>query len=162
LAAGLPVAVVNPRQARDFARVTERLAKTDRLDAEVLARFAEAIRPTPRAVPDEEAREFAAILARRRQIVGMRTAEKNRLSATSKPMRKRIEAHSRWLEKELSRTDRDLDEDAAVVQDIVNARLRQVGQVDAVGFAGNNGHCFHQEFLLMVGLPLWSTALLLL
>ena len=110
-AAGLPVAVANPRQVRDFARATGRLAKTDRLDAEVLARFAEAVRPEARAVPNEEAREFAAILARRRQIVGMLTAEKNRLgSAASKPVKKRIEAHVRWLEKELSRTDRDLDE----------------------------------------------------
>jgi len=109
-AAGLPVAVVNPRQARDFARATGRLAKTDRIDAEVLARFAEAVRPAPRAVPDEKAQEFSAILARRRQVVGMLTAEKNRRgAATSKPVKKRIEAHVRWLEKELARTDSDLD-----------------------------------------------------
>lgn len=111
VAAGVPVALVNPRQARDFARATGRLAKTDRIDAEILARFAEAVRPEPRVVPDEEARAFAEILARRRQVIGMLTAEKNRLgSATSKPVRKRIETHVRWLEKELSRTDRDLDE----------------------------------------------------
>ena len=111
-AAGLPVAVVNPRQARDFARATGRLAKTDRIDAEVLARFAEAVRPVPRAVLDEEARALGEILARRRQIVGMLTAESNRLgAATTTPVRKRIvEAHVRWLEKELARTDRDLDE----------------------------------------------------
>jgi transposase len=110
-AAGMPVAVVNPRQVRDFARATGRLAKTDRIDAEILARFAEAVRPSVRPVPDEEAREFAAILVRRRQIVGMLTAEKNRLGATaSKPLKKRIEAHIRWLEKELERTDDDLDE----------------------------------------------------
>jgi transposase len=76
-----------------------------------LARFAEAVRPSPKALPDEEAREFSAILSRRRQIVGMLTAEKNRLSASaSKAVRERIEAHVRWLEKELSRTDRELDE----------------------------------------------------
>jgi transposase len=110
-AAGMPVAVVNPRQVRDFARATGRLAKTDRIDAEILARFAEAVRPSVRPVPDEEAREFAAILVRRRQIVGMLTAEKNRLGATaSKPLKKRIEAHIRGLEKELERTDDDLDE----------------------------------------------------
>ncbi|QYJ16056.1 IS110 family transposase ISMno7 [Rubrobacter xylanophilus DSM 9941] len=109
-AVGLPVAVVNPRQARDFARATGRLAKTDKLDAEILARFAEAVGPEPRPVPDEEAREFAEVLARRRQLVGMLTAEKNRLgSATAEPVKKRIEAHVRWLEKELARTDRDLD-----------------------------------------------------
>jgi transposase len=110
-ATGMPVAVVNPRQARDFARATGRLAKTDRIDAEILARFAEAVRPTVRPIPDEEAQEFAAILVRRRQIVGMLTAEKNRLGATaSKALKKRIEAHIRWLEKELERTDNDLDE----------------------------------------------------
>ena len=110
-ARGLPVAVVNPRQARDFARATGRLAKTDRLDAAVLARFAEAVRPSPKVLADEEARECQAILSRRRQIVGMLTAEKNRLGAsTSEAVRGRIEAHIRWLEKELSRTDRELDE----------------------------------------------------
>ncbi len=110
-AAGIPVAVVNPRQARDFARATGKLAKTDSIDAEVLAHFAEAVRPTPKAVPDEEARELSAILARRRQLVEMLTAEKNRLHATTaKPVKKRIEAHIRWLEKELKRTDKDLDE----------------------------------------------------
>ena len=82
-AAGLPVAVVNPRQVRDFARATGRLAKTDALDAQVLARFAEAVRPEPKALPDEEAALFAAILARRGQIVGMLTAEKNLLSSTA-------------------------------------------------------------------------------
>lgn len=110
-ASGIALFVVNPRQARDFAKATGRLAKTDRLDAFVLAHFAQAIRPTPRAIPDAEAREFQEILARRRQIIRMATAEKNRLGAsTSKAVRGRIQAHIRWLEKELSRTDRDLDE----------------------------------------------------
>lgn len=111
VAAGLAVAVVNPRQARDFARATGRLAKTDVLDAESLARFAEAVRPEPKPLPDEEAHAFGEILARRRQIVGMLVAEKNRLgAATTKPVKGRIEAHVRWLQKELARTDRDLDE----------------------------------------------------
>jgi transposase len=110
-ASGVALFVVNPRQARDFARATGKLAKTDRIDAFVLARFAEAIRPTPRAIPGPEAREFQEILARRRQIIRMMTAEKNRLGATtSKAVRGRIQAHVRWLQKELSRTDRDLDE----------------------------------------------------
>ncbi len=88
-AAGLPVAVVNPRQARDFARATGRLAKTDRIDAQILARFAQAVRPAPRPVPEEEAQALAEITARRRQVVGMHTAEKNRLgAATTKPVRK--------------------------------------------------------------------------
>ncbi len=109
-AAGLAVAVVNPRQVRDFARATGRLAKTDALDAGVLARFAEAIQPTPKALPDEEMRALQGILARRRQLVGMLTAENNRLPTAPKPVAKRIAAHIRWLEKELSRTDGDLDE----------------------------------------------------
>jgi transposase len=110
-ASGVALFVVNPRQARDFAKATGKLAKTDRIDAFVLAHFAQAIRPTPRAIPDQEAREFQEILARRRQIVRMTTAEKNRLGATSsKAVRERIQAHVRWLEKELSRTDGDLDE----------------------------------------------------
>jgi transposase len=106
----LPVAVVNPRQVRDFARATGRLAKTDRIDASILARFAEAIRPAPKPLPDEEIRALQGILARRRQLVGMLTAENNRLPTVTKPVAKRIAAHIRWLEKELSGTDRDLEE----------------------------------------------------
>jgi transposase len=107
---GLPVAVVNPRQVRDFARATGRLAKTDRIDASILARFAEAIRPSPKPLPDEEIRALQGILARRRQLVGMLTAENNRLHSATKPVAKRIAAHIRWLEKELSGTDGDLKE----------------------------------------------------
>jgi len=108
--AGLPVTVVNPRQVRDFARATGRLAKTDKIDAEVLARFAEAIRPSPKPLPDEETRALQGILARRRQLLGMLTAENNRLPSATKPVAKRIAAHIRWLEKELERTNGDLDE----------------------------------------------------
>ena len=108
---GLAVAVVNPRQARDFARATGKLAKTDRIDAESLARFAEAVCPAPRPILDEEARALGEILARRRQLVGMLTAEKNRLlTATTRRVKKRIEAHIRWLEKELTRANGDLQE----------------------------------------------------
>jgi transposase len=108
-AAGLAVAVVNPRQVREFARATGRLAKTDALDAEVLAHFAQAIQPAPRPLPDEEIRTLQGILARRRQLVGMLTAENNRLHSATKPVAKRIAANVRWLEKELSRTDGELD-----------------------------------------------------
>jgi len=103
-AAGLPIAVVNPRQARDFARATGRLAKTDRIDAEVLARFAQAVRPAPRPVTEEEVQALAEITARPRQVVGMLTAEKNRLgAATAKPVRGRIEAHARARKDALGR-----------------------------------------------------------
>ncbi len=107
---GIAVAVVNPRQARDFAKATGRLAKTDKIDAEVLARFAGAVGPKPSVIPDEEARALQAILARRRQLLAMLVAEKNRLGMAPEPVAMRIRAHVRWLEKELDRTDRDLDE----------------------------------------------------
>ena len=108
-AAGLPVVVVNPPQMRDFARATGRLAKTDRIDASILARFAEAVRPAPKPLPDREIRALQAIVARRRQLLGMIAAENNRLSSATKAVGKRIKAHIRWLEKELSRTERDLE-----------------------------------------------------
>jgi len=107
--AQLPVVVVNPRQVRDFAKATGQLAKTDRIDAEVMARFAEVIRPPLRPLPDEVSLELRALIARRRQLIEMMVAEKNRLSAASKAVRKRIEAHIRWLETELDRADKDLD-----------------------------------------------------
>jgi transposase len=107
--AQLPVVVVNPRQVRDFAKALGQLAKTDRIDAEVLARFAEAIRPPLRPLPDKVSLELRALIARRRQLIEMMVAEKNRLSTASKAVRKRIEAHIRWLETELDRADKDLD-----------------------------------------------------
>jgi transposase len=109
--ARIAVAVVNPRQARGFAKATATLAKTDRIDAEVLARFAAAVGPKPSGIPDEEARALQAILVRRRQLWGMLVAEKNRLlMAPEAVVAGRIAAHVRWLEKELIRTDRELDE----------------------------------------------------
>jgi len=108
--AELPVVVVNPRQVRDFAKATGQLAKTDTIDAEVLARFAEAVRPALRALPDEMSLELRALIARRRQITEMIVAESNRLSAASKSVSKRIDAHIRWLEAELERADKDLDQ----------------------------------------------------
>jgi transposase len=110
-ASGIPVAVVNPRKVRDFAKATGTLAKTDRIDAYVLARFAEALKPEPKALPDEEAVLLGEIIDRRRQLIGMLVAENNRLSATvSSPVKKRVRAHLRWLEKELKRAERDLED----------------------------------------------------
>ena len=108
--AELPVVVVNPRQVRDFAKATGQLAKTDRIDAQVLARFAQAVRPALRPLPDEVSWELRAGVTRRRQITEMIVAERNRLGAASKAIRKRIEAHIRWLESELDRADQDLDQ----------------------------------------------------
>lgn len=108
--AQLPVVVVNPRQVRDFAKAIGQLAKTDRIDALVLARFAEAVRPPLRPLPDELSLELRALIARRRQLIEMMVAEKNRRSAASRVVKKRIEAHLRWLEAELDRADKDLDQ----------------------------------------------------
>ena len=109
VAAGLPVAVVNPRQVRDFARAVGRLAKTDAIDAEVLAHFAEAVRPEPRLVPDAQARELAALLARRRQLVEIRVAERNRLhTARTAVVRADLQAHIAYLSQQIDRLDREL------------------------------------------------------
>ena len=108
--AELPIVVVNPRQVRDFAKATGQLAKTDSIDAVVLARFGEAVRPALRPLPDEVTLELRALIARRRQITEMMVAERNRLSGASKSVRKRIDAHIRWLESELQRADKDLDQ----------------------------------------------------
>ena len=103
--AGLPVVVVNPRQVRDFAKACGHLAKTDALDAQVLAQFAEVMRPQPRPLPDAETRALAAQLTRRRQLVDMLTAEKNRLLSAASPIRKRVRTHITWLERELQSTN---------------------------------------------------------
>jgi transposase len=108
--AKLPVVVVNPRQVRDFAKATGKLAKTDAIDAAVIAHFGDAVRPEIRPVKDEQAQELAALLARRRQLVDMLTAEKNRLSTASKRVRNDIQAHIAWLEKRLKEVDTDLAE----------------------------------------------------
>jgi transposase len=107
---GIGVAVVNPRQVRDFARAAGILAKTDRIDARVLARFAEAVKPEPRPLPTEEAKELQEFLSRRRQIVDMLTAEKNRLQiAATERMKKSLRKHIKWLEEALRRADDDID-----------------------------------------------------
>lgn len=109
-AAQVPTAIVNPRQVGDFAKAIGQLAKTDALDAQVLARFAEVIRPEPRALPDAQAQELAAVLTRRRQVVAMLTAEQQRLSTTLPAVRPRVETHVRWLRQELRALDGDLQE----------------------------------------------------
>lgn len=107
---GLPVAVVNPRQIRKFAEASGQLAKTDKLDAQLLAHFAEALHPAPRALPDEQAQHMGALLARRRQLVEMLVAEKNRLHSAIARVRPRLTAHIEWLEQELDDLDHDLNQ----------------------------------------------------
>jgi transposase len=109
-AAELPVIVVNPRQVRDFAKATGRLAKTDKIDAEILAHFGEAVRPALRTLPAPGSEELRALIARRRQVTEMLTAETNRLTHSAKAVGKRIQAHIRWLEAELDRVDSELDQ----------------------------------------------------
>ena len=108
-AAGMPLAVVNPRQIRDFARATGQLAKTDALDAKVIARFAEQVRPEPRPVPDAQARALGELVARRRQIIEMMTAERNRRGQlTSRCLVKGVERVLAALQKELSEIEREI------------------------------------------------------
>ena len=103
----VPVVVVNPRQVRDFARATGKLAKTDALDAEILAHFAEAVRPPVRPLRDAETQILNSLVTRRQQVMIMLVSERNRLGATTAAaVRPRIKAHIGWLEMELS----DLDE----------------------------------------------------
>ena len=107
--ARLPVAVVNPRQVRAFARAMGRLAKTDRLDAAAIARFAEAVRPPVRPLPDEATRRLGALVARRRQLLEMVVAERNRRHATDPALHGQIDAHLRWLEEALAEIEHDLE-----------------------------------------------------
>jgi transposase len=107
-AAGVPTAVVNPRQVRDFARSTGLLAKTDRLDAQVLAHFGEVLRPAARSLPDAQAQELSAVLLRRRQLVEMLVAEKNRLPMATRRIRPPLQRHIEWLQQQVADLDRDL------------------------------------------------------
>lgn len=108
--AKLPVVLINPRQVRDFAKATGKLAKTDRIDAMVLAHFAEALRPEPRLLPDQDQKELASLMSRRCQIVEMIVMEKNRTHTTTKIVRDRILAHLNWLQTELKDVDKQLDD----------------------------------------------------
>jgi transposase len=113
-AAALPVVVVNPRQVRDFAKATGQLAKTDRIDADILARFADTVRPAVRPLADAEAQELEALLARRRQLLDMLQAERNRLGQVfgrgKQPVKKSLKTHIAFLEREVRITDTDLGE----------------------------------------------------
>ena len=106
--AGLPVEVVNPKRVRDFARATGRLAKTDKLDAQVLAQFGAMVRPQIRPLPDATRQELRALVTRRQQLLEMITAEKNRLRRTTPGVRHRIEVNVKWLREQLKELDRDM------------------------------------------------------
>lgn len=112
VAAQFPVVVVNPRQVRDFAKATGQLAKTDRIDADILARFADVVRPDVRPIADAEAQELEALLTRRRQLLEMLQAERNRAGHVfgkgEKTVRKSLQSHIAYLERELQMTDTHL------------------------------------------------------
>lgn len=107
-AAGLPVIVVNPRQVRDFAKATARLAKTDAIDAQVLVRFGQAVKPEVRALKDEQTLQLEAVLTRRRQLVAMLVSEKTRLHTAAPVVRRELKEHIAWLQRRIKQIDRDL------------------------------------------------------
>jgi transposase len=109
LNAKIAVFMVNPRHVRDFAKSIGQLAKTDRIDAAVIAHYGEAVRPKVRPLPDQSTWELKALMARRRQVIDMIVAEKNRLATASEAVKKRITAHIAYLQKELESADQDLD-----------------------------------------------------
>jgi transposase len=109
-AARLPIVIVNPRQVRDFAKATGRLAKTDRLDAEVIARFAEAVQPQPRALPSTAAQALDELVTRRQQLLEMRTAEGNRRRLATGRLRQQLDEHLAWLDRQLQDLDNELDD----------------------------------------------------
>ncbi len=108
--AGLPVVTINAKRVRDFARATGRLAKTDKLDAKVLAHFAAAIRPPVRSLRNEEEEQLTALLTRRKQVLDMITIEKNRLVTVRAKMRLDLEAHLHWLSNSLKKLDQEIEE----------------------------------------------------
>lgn len=108
-AVGLPVTIVNPRWVKSFARAAGIVAKTDKIDARVIARFAEKMRPKLRALKDEQTQELEALLSRRRQVVEMLTAEKNRLKRAQKRISDSILTHILWLERSLKEINKDLN-----------------------------------------------------
>lgn len=120
--AGLPVVVINPRQARDFAKATGELAKTDRIDAAILALFAERIRPELRPVPDEATLELQALITRRRQLSDMLVTERQRHARARKSVERDIQRHVRWLEQRLKDVDDDLNK---AIQDSPIWRARE-------------------------------------
>lgn len=131
-AAGLPVVVMNPRQVRDFAKATGQLAKTDRIDAGVLARFGEAVRPEVRPLPEACTQELRALLTRRRQLVQMLTAERNRLGSAPSGIRRDIQEHVRWLERRLKGVNQQLAQ-ALRTSPVWREKDRQLRSAPGVG-----------------------------
>jgi len=157
--AGLPVVVVNPRQVRDFAKATGQLAKTDAIDAQILALFAERVRPAPRALPDEAAQALDALLTRRRQLVEMLGAERNRLLVARPAVRRDLQQHIRYLERRLREADDDLHTAVKTsplwrVKDDLLQSVPGVGRVVSLTLLAELpelGRLSHQEIAALVG-----------
>ena len=157
--AGLPVVVANPRQVRDFAKATGQLAKTDTLDAQVLALFAERVRPAPRILPDATVQALDALLTRRRQLLGMLTAEQNRLLVAAPAVRRDLQQHIRFLERRVREADGELH--AAVkaspawrVKDDLLQSVPGVGRVVSLTLLAELpelGRLSHKEIAALVG-----------
>jgi transposase len=157
--AGLPVVVANPRQVRDFAKATGQLAKTDALDAQVLALFAERVRPTPRPLPDDAVQALDALLTRRRQLLGMLTAERNRLSLARPPVRRDLQQHIRFLERRIREADDELHSAVKAspawrVKDDLLQSVPGVGRVVSLTLLAELpelGRLSHKEIAALVG-----------
>jgi transposase len=159
--AGLPVVVVNPRQVRAYARATGKLAKTDRIDARVLCDFTLAVQPPLRPLKDAQAQALSALLARRQQLLVMRTAEKNRLAlGAAGKVRKNIRDHVRWLDRHLADTDGEIQKliEASPVwraQEELLTSAPGIGDTTArvlIGQLPELGHLNRQQIAALAGL----------
>jgi transposase len=131
--AGLPVAVVNPARAREFAKALGHHAKTDKVDAAILAEFAERVRPAVRPLPDAQAQKMQELLARRGQLVGMRTMEKNRLgTAVDRTVRRSLEAHVAWLTEQIDDAEEQLGQ-AIERSDVWKAKDELLQSIEGIG-----------------------------
>lgn len=158
-AAGLPVVIVNPRQVRDFARALGQQAKTDPLDARLLALFGARVRPDVRPLADAATQDLLAQITRRRQLIEMLGAERNRLGLARRPVRKPLQAHIAWLERQLATLDDDI---AAVIRDspVWQAREDLLRSVPGIGpqtartliaHLPELGHLSHRALAALVG-----------
>lgn len=126
--AGLPVSRLNPRQARDFAKATGQLAKTDRIDARLLAAYGQALHPKKTALPKQEQAELAAFVTRRRQLIDMATEEKNRLQTTLEPeMKAEIQKHLVWLKEQIEGIDERIEQHVAATEELRKAQACLTG-----------------------------------
>jgi transposase len=158
--AGLPVRVINPRQVRDFAKATGLLAKTDALDARLLRQFAERIRPVVLPHKSDATRELAALVARRRDLVQMLTAEKNRLKLATRVVGRDISAHIRFLEKRINDSDDELKrrietDDGFCITDELLRSVPSVGRVSSstlIALLPELGGLPHRQIVALVGL----------